>query len=65
LNSIENAFFLVQGPMLVDIESSDDEHAIEISGKVKIRASEEMSTGSPKPKDQKYVYLHLYYFLNI
>lgn len=49
-------FFLAQGPMLVDIESSDEEHSIEISGKVKIRASDELCTGSPKPKDQKYVY---------
>ena len=46
--------------MLVDIDLSDDEHAVELTSKVKIRAAEELSTGSPKPKDQKYVNLLLF-----
>lgn len=45
--------FLIKGPMLVDIESSDDENSIETTGKTKLRASDEMYTGSPKPKEQK------------
>lgn len=39
--------------MLVDIESSDDEHLVEISGKTKLRALDEVCTGSPRPKEQK------------
>lgn len=39
--------------MLVDIESSDDEHLVEISTKTKLRVSDEVYTGSPKPKEQK------------
>uniref|UniRef100_A0ABD2WWN1 Nuclear receptor coactivator 6 TRADD-N domain-containing protein n=1 Tax=Trichogramma kaykai TaxID=54128 RepID=A0ABD2WWN1_9HYME len=41
------------GPMLVDIESSDDEHNNENPVKAKSKVLDETCTGSPKPKDQK------------
>ncbi|KAL7296325.1 hypothetical protein TKK_0010339 [Trichogramma kaykai] len=42
-----------KGPMLVDIESSDDEHNNENPVKAKSKVLDETCTGSPKPKDQK------------
>ena len=43
---------MIPGPIVVEVDSSDDEPLVELAGKVK-RASEEASAGSPKPKDQK------------
>ncbi|XP_015586595.1 uncharacterized protein LOC107263660 isoform X2 [Cephus cinctus] len=42
-----------KGPILVEVDSSDDEPLIEIAGKGRARVSDETSAASPKSKDQK------------
>lgn len=41
------------GPIVVEVDSSDDEPLIESVGKARVRLSDETSAASPKPKDQK------------
>ncbi|XP_014469463.1 PREDICTED: uncharacterized protein LOC106741710 isoform X2 [Dinoponera quadriceps] len=41
-----------KGPIVVEVDSSDDEPLIESVGKARIRLSDETSAASPKPKDQ-------------
>lgn len=43
---------MIAGPIVVEVDSSDDEPLVELAGKVK-RVTEETSAGSPKPKDHK------------
>ncbi|XP_076230883.1 uncharacterized protein LOC143177025 isoform X2 [Calliopsis andreniformis] len=42
-----------KGPIVVEVDSSDDEPLIESVGKARMRLSDETSTPSPKSKDQK------------
>ncbi|KAM0724871.1 Nuclear receptor coactivator 6 [Formica fusca] len=42
-----------KGPIVVEVDSSDDEPLIESVGKARVRLSDETSAASPKPKDQK------------
>ncbi|XP_076664591.1 uncharacterized protein LOC143366967 isoform X3 [Andrena cerasifolii] len=42
-----------KGPIVVEVDSSDDEPLIESVGKARIRLSDETSAPSPKSKDQK------------
>lgn len=44
---------LIVGPILVDVESSDDEPLIEIAGKGRIRITDDTAAASPKLKDPK------------
>lgn len=46
-------FFIFLGPIVVEVDSSDDEPLIESVGKARVRLSDETSAASPKPKDQK------------
>ncbi|XP_032679734.1 uncharacterized protein LOC116848066 isoform X3 [Odontomachus brunneus] len=41
-----------KGPIVVEVDSSDDEPLIESVGKARIRLSDETTAASPKPKDQ-------------
>ncbi|XP_024876013.1 uncharacterized protein LOC112457301 isoform X1 [Temnothorax curvispinosus] len=41
-----------KGPIVVEVDSSDDEPLIESVGKARVRLSDETSAASPKPKDQ-------------
>ncbi|KAK2588789.1 hypothetical protein KPH14_001666 [Odynerus spinipes] len=41
-----------KGPIVVEVDSSDDEPLIESVGKARMRLSDETSAASPKPKDQ-------------
>ncbi|XP_031847419.2 uncharacterized protein LOC116433451 isoform X1 [Nomia melanderi] len=42
-----------KGPIVVEVDSSDDEPLIESVGKARMRLSDETSAASPKSKDQK------------
>nr|XP_050863758.1 putative mediator of RNA polymerase II transcription subunit 26 isoform X2 [Vespula vulgaris] len=42
-----------KGPIVVEVDSSDDEPLIESVGKARMRLSDETTAASPKPKDQK------------
>ncbi|XP_066580892.1 serine-rich adhesin for platelets-like isoform X2 [Prorops nasuta] len=42
-----------KGPIVVDVESSDDEPLIESVGKARMRLTDDLSVASPKSKDQK------------
>lgn len=48
-----SVFFIFLGPIVVEVDSSDDEPLIESVGKARVRLSDETSAASPKPKDQK------------
>jgi len=50
---VTQAFFIFLGPIVVEVDSSDDEPLIESVGKARVRLSDETSAASPKPKDQK------------
>ncbi|XP_011694202.1 PREDICTED: putative mediator of RNA polymerase II transcription subunit 26 isoform X2 [Wasmannia auropunctata] len=41
-----------KGPIVVEVDSSDDEPLIESVGKARVRLTDETSAASPKPKDQ-------------
>lgn len=45
--------FVFLGPIVVEVDSSDDEPLIESVGKARMRLSDETSAASPKSKDQK------------
>ncbi|XP_046413469.1 uncharacterized protein LOC124176345 isoform X1 [Neodiprion fabricii] len=44
-----------KGPILVDVDSSDDEPLIDIAEKARMRMSDEAPAASPKPRDPKMI----------
>lgn len=49
----DTSVFVFLGPIVVEVDSSDDEPLIESVGKARMRLSDETSAASPKSKDQK------------
>lgn len=49
----DTKIFVFLGPIVVEVDSSDDEPLIESVGKARMRLSDETSAASPKSKDQK------------